>query len=58
MRNVFFAGLGLAFVYAVVNFAIKLLNIANDWSILAGYLLLLTLVSALSNVLYRIWRRL
>ena len=58
MRNLFFAGLGLACVSVVLNFAIKLLNRADDWSVWAGYFLLLALVSALSGVLYRLWRRL
>lgn len=58
MRKLFFAGLGLAFVYVVLNLAIKLLNRPNDWSVWAGYFVLLALVSALSGVLYRLWRRL
>ena len=58
MRNVFFAGMALAVVFVVANFAIKLLNMPNDWSVMAGYLLLLALVSALCDALYRMWRRL
>ena len=58
MRNMFFVGLALAFVSVVANFAIRLLNMPNDLSVMGGYLLLLALVSALSGVLYRIWRRL
>lgn len=58
MRKVFFAGLALAVVFVVANFAIKLLDTPNDWSVMAGYFLLLALVSVLCGALYRIWRRL
>ncbi len=58
MRRVFFAGAALAFVFVVANLAIRLLNEPNDWTVAAGYLLLLTLISMLSGWLYRVWRRL
>ena len=58
MRKVFFAGVALAVVFLVANFAIELLDVPDDWSVMAGYCLLLALVSALCGVLYRIWRRL
>jgi len=58
MRNVFFAGLALAFVVLVANFAIELLNAADNWSVMAGYVVLLALVSALCGAAHRIWRRL
>jgi hypothetical protein len=58
MRNVFFAGVAVPVVLLVANFAIELLDVPNDWSVMAGYFLLLALVSALSGLMYRIWRRL
>ena len=58
MRRVFFAGVVLAVVFLITNFAIKLLNMPNDWSVVAGYFLLLALVSALCGAMYRMWRRL
>jgi hypothetical protein len=58
MRTVCFAGVALAVVFLVANFAIELLNVPNDWSVMAGYFLLLALVSALCGALYRMWRRL
>jgi hypothetical protein len=58
MRAVCFAGVALAVVFLVANFAIELLNVPNDWSVMAGYLLLLVLVSALCGAMYRMWRRL
>jgi hypothetical protein len=58
MRKVFFAGVALAFVFVVANFSIKLLDMPNDWSVIAGYFLLLALVSALCGAMYRMWRRL
>ena len=58
MRSVFFAGLALAAIAAVVSLAIRLLDVPNDWSVIAGYVLLLALVSALCGVMYRIGRRL
>ena len=58
MRQVFLAGLAVAVFFAVANLAIRLLDVPNDWSVMAGYFLLLALVSALSGVLYRLWRRL
>ena len=58
MRTVCFAGLALAVVFVWANFAIELLNASNDWSVMAGYLLLLVLVSALCGATYRMWRRL
>jgi multisubunit Na+/H+ antiporter MnhB subunit len=58
MRRVFFAGVALAVAFVVANLAFRLLNQPNDWAVAAGYLLLLALVSVLSGLLYRIWRRL
>lgn len=58
MRRVFFAGLALACVVLVANLVIQLLNAASDWSVLAGYVLLLALVSALCGTVHRAWRRL
>ena len=58
MRNVFVAGVALAAAVLAANYAIHLLDVANDWYVLAGYLVLLALVTALSGALYRIWRRL
>jgi hypothetical protein len=58
MRNICFAGIALAVVYVWANFAIELLNVPKDWSVMAGYLLLLALASALCGAMYRIWRRL
>jgi len=58
MRKVFFAGVALAGVFLVANLAIELLNASNDWSVMAGYFLLLALVSALCGAMYRMWRRL
>jgi hypothetical protein len=58
MRRVFFAGLILAVVFLLVNFAIRLLDVPNDWSVMAGYFLLLALVAVLSGVMHRIGRRL
>lgn len=58
MRKVFFAGLAMAVVFLLASLAIRLLDIPNDWSVMAGYVLLLALVSVLSGVMYRVWRRL
>ena len=58
MRSVFFAGLALAVVAAVAGVAIRWMDVPNDWSVVAGYVLLLALVSALCSVMYRIGRRL
>jgi hypothetical protein len=58
MRTVFVAGIALAVVCFVANFAIELLNAPSDRSVAAGYVLLLALVSALCGAMYRMWRRL
>jgi hypothetical protein len=58
MRIVFFACVALAVVFLLANLAIRLLDVPNDWSVMAGYFLLLALVSVLCGGLYRIWRRL
>ena len=58
MRAVFLAGAALAFIAVAVNLAIQLLNAPNDWSVAAGYFLLLGLVSVVSGMVYRIGRRL
>jgi hypothetical protein len=58
MRRVFFAGLILAVVFLLVNFAIRLLDVPNDWSVMAGYFLLLALVAVLSGAMHRLGRRL
>lgn len=58
MRSVFFAGLALAVIAVLASLAIRLLDVPNDWSVVAGYVLLLALVSALCGVMYRIGRRL
>jgi hypothetical protein len=45
MRNIVFAGSAAALVYVVVNSAIRLLNRPSNWSVAAGYFLLLALVA-------------
>ena len=46
MRTVFLAGIAAAVVWLVASYAIKLLNQPSDWSVAAGYFLLLGLVAA------------
>ena len=58
MRKVFFAGLVAAAVWVVVSLAIRLLDTANDWAVAGGYFTALALVSVLSGLMYRLWRRL
>ena len=58
MRNVFFAGAAAAVVFVVVNRAMVLLDEPNDWSVAAGYFLLLVLVGSATALVSRLWRRL
>ena len=57
MRYVFVGGLAAAVAFVVVNRAFVLLNARSDWSVAAGYFLLLGLVSAAAGLVSRMWRR-
>lgn len=57
MRNIVFAGSAAALVYVVVNGAIGLLNRPSNWSVAAGYFLLLALVAVTTEAALWLWKR-
>jgi hypothetical protein len=57
MRNIVFAGSAAALVYVVVNGAIVLLNRPSNWSVAAGYFLLLALVAGTTEAALWLWKR-